>query len=399
MERSRELDAEIDARSVPGAAGKLAELSGPEIAAELTRLDPAFALDVLAELPTEARERAITEVPPDVAAQWQRNQIYERSTVGRMMEPVVAAFPPERSVGETIEALRELVTRALITYVYVVDADERLVGIVTMRDLLFSPRECKLEQVMLRGPFALNATMRLEDAMRPVLERHYPVYPVVGSDHRLIGLVRGQTMFEAQAIEISLQAGSMVGVDKEERVSTPLHQAFRMRHPWLQINLFTAFGTAAVVSMFHHTIEQIVVLAAFLPVLSCLAGNNGCQALAITLRGLTLGDLERHPVQMVVARELRLGALNGFFTGVVGGIAMYFFARASGEASPLLLAFVMVIAMVVTCVLSCLLGTLVPLAVRRLGADPATASSIFLLTITDIIGMGFMLLLATAFLL
>ena len=132
--------------------------------------------------------------------------------------------------------------------------------------------------------------------------------------------------------------------------------------------------------------------------LSCLAGNNGCQALAITLRGMTLGDLERQPVLAVVARELRLGGLNGFFTGVVGGVAMYFFARAAGESSPLLLAFIMVIAMVVTCVLSCLLGTLVPLAVRKFGADPATASSIFLLTITDIIGMGFMLLLASAFL-
>jgi magnesium transporter len=190
----------------------------------------------------------------------------------------------------------------------------------------------------------------------------------------------------------------MVGVDKEERVNTPLREAFRMRHPWLQINLFTAFGTAAVVSMFHDTIERIVVLAAFLPVLSCLAGNNGCQALAITLRGLTLGDLKHYPVLSLLAREMRLGALNGFFTGVVGGIAMYFFARAGGEDSPLLLAFVMIIAMVVTCVLSCLLGTLVPLALRRLGADPATASSIFLLTITDIIGMGFMLLLASALL-
>jgi magnesium transporter len=399
MERSRELDAQIEARSAAGTAAVLAALSGAEIAAVLTALDPAFALDALAELPTAARERAMSEVPRDVAAQWQRNQIYARGSVGRMMEPVVAAFPPGHGVGETIDALRELVTRSLITYVYVVDAAERLVGIVTMRDLLFSDRERTLEQVMLRGPFSLNAAMRMEDAMRVVLDRHYPVYPVVDSEHRLVGLLRGQTMFKAQAIEISLQAGSMVGVDKEERVSTPLGQAFRMRHPWLQINLFTAFGTAAVVSMFHDTIERIVVLAAFLPVLSCLAGNNGCQALAITLRGLTLGDLERYPVRAVVMRELRLGALNGFFTGVVGALAMYLFARAGGQSSPVLLGFIMLVAMVVTCVLSCLLGTLVPLAVRRLGADPATASSIFLLTITDIMGMGFMLALAAALLL
>ena len=394
-----DLAEDIKARSAAGAAAKLAGAGGAEIADALAHLNPAFTQDVLDALPDETRERALAAAPARLVAQWQRNAFYERGAIGRMMEPLIAAFSPQQTVGEAIAELRELVKSVLVTYCYVADADSRLIGIVTMRDLLFAEHQRTLGEIMDPEVFALHAATPLEAAMREVLDRHYPVYPVVDAERRLLGLVRGQSMFEAQAISITLQAGSMVGVDKEERVSTPLRQAFRMRHPWLQINLLTAFGTAAVVSMFHDTIERIVVLAAFLPVLSCLAGNNGCQALAITLRGLTLGDLERHPVLSVVTRELRLGALNGFFTGVVGGVAMYFFARASGEASPVLLAFVMVISMVVTCVLSCLLGTLVPLAVRRLGADPATASSIFLLTITDIIGMGFMLLLATAFLL
>lgn len=394
-----DLGAEIESRSATGAAAKLAERPGDEIAAALLSLNAAFAQEVLGALGDEARERALAAAPARVAAQWQRNALYDEGSVGRMMEPVVAAFLPDQTVGEVIAELRELVKSVQITYCYVVDDDSRLVGLVTMRELLFLDDERRLADIMNRNVFAFHAATPVEAAMREALDRHYPVYPVVDAERRLIGLLRGQTLFEARAIQITLQAGSMVGLDKEERVSTPLREAFRMRHPWLQINLFTAFGTAAVVSLFHETIEQVVVLAAFLPVLSCLAGNNGCQALAITLRGLTLGDLERHPVTAVVVRELRLGALNGLFTGIVGAIAMFFFALAQGESSPLVLAFVMLIAMVVTCVLSCLLGTLVPLAVRRFGADPATASSIFLLTITDIIGMGFMLLLATAFLL
>ena len=399
METLADLTEEIKSRSAPGAAAKLAGRSGTEIVAGLLSLNAGFAQDVLGALPDEARERALAAAPAPVAAQWQRNAFYEENSVGRMMEPVIAAFSPGQTVGETIAELRELVKSVLVTYCYVVDGESRLVGVVTMRELLFAEDERQLEEIMDRKVFALHAATPIEAAMREALDRHYPVYPVVDAERRLLGLVRGQTMFEARAIEITLQAGSMVGLDKEERVSTPLRQAFRMRHPWLQVNLLTAFGTAAVVSMFHETIERVVVLAAFLPVLSCLAGNNGCQALAITLRGLTLGDLERHPVVSVVGRELRLGALNGFFTGIVGAIAMFFFALAQGESSPFILALVMLVSMVVTCVLSCLLGTLVPLVVRRFGADPATASSIFLLTITDIIGMGFMLLLATAFLL
>ena len=120
-------------------------------------LSPAFAQDVLEELPNDARERAISAAPSDVARQWQRNGLYDRETVGRMMEPVVAAFDPQHTVGQTIEELRELVTRALITYVYVVDDDGRMLGIVTMRDLLFSERGRRLEEVMLRGAFALRA--------------------------------------------------------------------------------------------------------------------------------------------------------------------------------------------------------------------------------------------------
>ena len=216
-----DLNDEIKSRSDTGAAEKLRHLSGDEIARKLMQLSPGFAQDVLAALPNDARERATSAAPGDVARQWQRNALYDPGTVGRLMEPVVAAFPPETRVGDTIEELRELVTRALITYVYVVNDEDHLLGIVTMRDLLFSPHERTLEQVMLRGAFALHSAMPMKDAMRLVLDRHYPVYPVVDAEQRLIGLVRGQTMFEAQAIEITLQAGSMVGLEKEERLATP----------------------------------------------------------------------------------------------------------------------------------------------------------------------------------
>lgn len=389
-----DLSEEIEARSVSGAAAKLAAAPGEALAAALMRLSPGFAQDVLGALPDDARERALAAAPREVAAQWQRNAFYEPHAVGRMMEPVVAAYPARQTVGETIERLHELVKTVLVTYIYVVDAEQRLVGVVTMRDLLFNPRERRLEEVMLTEVFALHATAHLEQAMRQVLDRHYPVYPAVDADGRLIGLVRGESMFEAQAIELTLQAGTMVGVGKEERADTSLWQSFRMRHPWLQVNLFTAFATATVVKLYDGTIQEIVVLAAFLPLLSCLAGNNGCQALAVTLRGITLGDLDRHRLRDIVAKEAKLGALNGLFIGIVAGVAMFLFARGE-ESSPVLLALIMLASMVFACVLSCLLGTLVPMLVRRLGADPATASSLFVLSVTDTLGMLFMLVLAT----
>jgi len=226
-----DLSDEVKSRSHAGAAEKIVNLPGADLARELMHLSPGFAQDVLGALPTDARERAISAAPADVARQWQRNSLYDPGTVGRMMEPVVAAFAPEREVGAIIEELRELVTRALITYIYVVDPEGQLLGIVTMRDLLFSGRERKLEDVMLRGAFALHAAMPVQDAMKLVLDRHYPAYPVCDENGVLLGLVRGQAMFEEQAFEITAQVGTMVGVEKDERHATSLKPGVKPGRP------------------------------------------------------------------------------------------------------------------------------------------------------------------------
>jgi magnesium transporter len=316
-------------------------------------------------------------------------------TVGRLIESVNAAFSPEQTVAETIEALREKVKTVPITYVYVVAADERLLGVVTMRDLLFSDRDRTLGEVMLRDPFALWADLQVEEAMKRVLDKHYPVYPIVDATGRLRGLVRGQTMFAARAIEISAQPGAMVGVEKEERLSTRWQRSLVMRHPWLQLNLLTAFLAAAVVGAFQGTLDRLVILAIFLPVLAGQSGNTGCQALAVTLRGITLGELKPGSERGLIAKEAGLGMLNGVGVGLFAGLGMYITASGQHATSPVLLAFVVFLAMVGSCVASGISGAMVPLTLKRFGFDPATASAIFLTTATDVVSMGMLLGLAT----
>jgi magnesium transporter len=154
-----------------------------------------------------------------------------------------------------------------------------------------------------------------------------------------------------------------------------------------------------VVGLFENTIAQIVALAVFLPVLAGQSGNTGCQALAITLRGLTLGELADIPVSRLLRKEIILGAMNGFFVGLIAAGAMWVYAGMTDVEQPMILAFVVLLAMVGACIGSGVFGILVPLTLRRFGADPAMASSIFLTTFTDILGMGLMLMLATSMLL
>lgn len=248
---------------------------------------------------------------------------WPEDSIGRLMETPLAVFLPQQTVGEAIETIRELVKQAFITYAWVLEADGKLVGVITMRDLLFSDRSAALGEVMLKQVFALKATTPLLDAMKLTLDKHYPVYPVVDDEGRLKGTVRGQRMFEAQAVELSAQAGEMVGVTKEERLATPWGRSLLFRHPWLQLNLLTAFVAAFVVGLFEGTLQKIVLLAVFLPVLAGQSGNTGCQALAVTLRGLTLGELKAGAERALVAKEALLGLLNGALVGVTAGAGMF----------------------------------------------------------------------------
>jgi magnesium transporter len=363
--------------------------------AALQALSPGFAQDILNELSPKDRKAILAAAAMPQRVQWLRNERYEEETIGRLMEPPAAVFTPGQTIGETVAEVRELVKTTLITYGFVVDDEGRLLGIVTMRDLLLSDRNESLESVMLRDPFFLTPETELVDAMKMVVTRHFPVYPVCDSEGRLLGQVRGQAMFEEQAYEISAQAGRMVGVDKEERLSTPWPLSLKFRHPWLQLNLVTAFLAAAVVGIFQDTIDQIVILAAFLPVLAGQSGNTGCQALAVALRGMTLGELQPGRERALVMKEGLLGLLNGALVGVVAAAGMYIAARMQGNPAALMLAAIVFLAMILSCIVSGIAGALIPLTLRRLGADPATASSIFLTTATDVASMGLFLALAT----
>lgn len=370
----------------------------PLDAAELlSRETPERVGEALAELPPELADRIQLYLPAELRRQ-AAQELAEavEGTVHEMMEPALALLPAATTVERAIAFLRAHPTPQQITYLYITDSDERLIGMVVIRDLLLAEPGETLAEVMLPDPFCIPVDMQAGEAIKAALHRHYPVYPVVDGERHVVGLVRGWRLFERQAVEISAQSGQMVGVDKEERLATSFWAAFRMRHPWLQVNLLSAFLAGFVVSMFEGTITQIVALAAFLPILAGQSGNTGCQALAITLRGITLGDIEKFAVGGLVRKEVMLGAINGLFTGLVAGIAMWWTASRGGNADALLLGGVIVLAMIGSCMMSGMFGVLVPIALRRFGADPATASSIFLTTGTDIAGMGLMLFLATS---
>jgi len=361
----------------------------------LNRLPFSLALRILSDFPEERSENIALIGSSEVGQQWTSNHAYPEDSVGRLMEKPVAVFNRDTTVSQATDEIRRIVADALITYAYVVESDNRLCGVVVMRDLLLADDAQTLGELMIPEPFFFTPEVSVADAMQATLRRHYPVYPVCDQRGELIGLVSGHAVFEENTYELTAQTGRMVGIDKEEHLHTHFLTSLKYRHPWLQLNLMTAFLAAFVVGMFEDTISRIVMLAVFLPVLAGQSGNTGSQSLAITLRGMTLGEMTDGMFKKVALKEIYLGLANGFLVGITASIAMYAYATWSNSPLALSLAMIVLMAMVGSCVISGLTGVLVPLGLKRLGADPTTASAIFLTTATDVVSMGMFLGFAT----
>jgi magnesium transporter len=336
----------------PNEAAALIERTVPTEAVEaLMQLNPALVQNILKQMEKGPRRFLTASAPAEVAEQWKRNTQYAEGSIGRLMEAPLAVFSPEMTVGDATEALRPLVRTAFVTYVYVVDSEGHLAGLVTMRDLLFNDRAARLADVMLANPFALRPDLPVPDAMKLTVNRHYPQYPVTDGEGKLVGLVRGAALFELEAFEITAQAGSMVGVEKEERVSSSLKQSFKFRNPWLLINLLTAFAAGGVVAIFQGTLDKLVILATFLPVLAGSrqhrlpgAGGDGARHHA--------GRREARHGKRLMTKEALLGLANGAVTGLLCGIAMYGYAVYEHNPHALMLGFVVMMAMIGSCCLS-----------------------------------------------
>lgn len=387
---------EVIERHDPEQASKLlASEANATIAQVLEAENPAFVDDILEQFPAQRRAEILDAADRSWADQWRKNQAYPEESIGRLMDAPLAVLKPGFTVQQTLDVLRPIVKEALVTYGWVVDEQHKLVGVLVFRELLFADESARVSDLMVKDPFQLRASMPVMDAMREAIKWHLPAYPVCSDSGEFLGTVRGQNLFEQHAFELSAQAGAMVGVEKEERLATPWPKSLKLRHPWLQLNVFTAFIAAAVVGTFQTTLDQLVILAVFLPVLAGQSGNTGCQALAVALRGMTLGDLEPGTERAVISKEALLGFLNGALVGLTAATGMVILGTLQGDSNAWTLGLVVLLAMMGACTVSGVAGAVVPLTLRRLGADPATASSIFLTTASDVVSMGLFLGLAT----
>lgn len=313
---------------------------------------------------------------------------YPEGTVGALMENQILAMPQDTKVSAAIRTIRSR-RREDFYYAYVTDRESKLVGVLNMRHLLVAEPDDLLESIMIRDVAALSAS-KPSEAITEVVKRHrYFALPVVDDQGRLAGIISNKTIMTLTASEASDDIQTIFGAGGDEEALSPVGFSIRKRLPWLIINLLTAFLASATVLLFEDKIMQVAALGVLLPIVAGQGGNAGAQSLAVVIRGLALGQVTAGKTRRLIFKEV----MGGFVNGLV--IALLTFGAIYAWRQDLPLATAIGLAMVINMVVATLFGAIIPVLLKRLGRDPAQASSIILTTFTDCIGFLTFLGLAT----
>jgi len=375
----------------PDVAFEMLELLPEPLALHLlAEAEPLVSVAVLTQLDAKPREAWLKRLDTEVALELRALLAYPDDCAGRMMDPRVSPLRLGMTVAEAIERLRQI-RRSGLRELFVVDDEGRLTGRVEVHDLALAAPELPLADIT-RGVVAFVGELDPREEVVETLQTHpITALPVVNVSGRFIGTIRQAELVAAVEEETSLDIQTMVGASPDERALSSPGFAVKKRLPWLQINLLTAFLAAAVVGLFESTIAQFTALAVLLPVVAGQSGNAGAQALAVTMRGLVLREISLRHWPAVVGKEALTGLVNGLAVAATTGIGVYAWSRSGA------LVGVITLAMVISMLAAGLAGALVPMLLRRFGQDPATASSIILTTVTDVVGFFSFLGIAAMF--
>ena len=375
------------------AARLLAELNRDEAVRILSRMDPDDAVDLLAELPRETVQDILRRLEERERKELSELLSYPPDTAGGLMSPEVVALPQDMSCQEAIETLRRVAEEMeTVYYAYVVDEERRLIGVLSLRDLVFARPETPIHQIMHTDVMSVPAHLDVEEVARLFDRYNFLALPVVDEEGRLLGIVTVDDVIDAIREEATEDLYRLAGAPLEERVDTPWYRSLRLRLPWLYLNLATAFLAASVVGAFESVVAKVAALAIFMPVIAGQGGNAGMQTVTIVTRGIALGEVPKGKGWRILAKELTLGLLHGLIIGITVGAIAYAW---KGSFYLGLIAF---LAMVFNLIAAGTAGAVIPLTLRALRLDPALASSIFLTTVTDTLGFFFLLGLGMLFL-
>ena len=299
-------------------------LDQSEVSRILDQMPPDEAADVVETLPEEQASRILHEMPPDEAEEIQELLQYGESTAGGIMTPEFIAVHEEMTVGQALDHVRKSVTREGVFYVYVVDDHDHLVGLVPLRRLITADPSTTVHVIRRTDVVSVTADTDQEEVARLVTKHHLLAVPVVDRNHRLLGTVTIDDVIDVIHEEATEDIHRLGGVSADETIFDPTSKVVRRRLFWLLVNLPTAVLAATVVGLFEPSIQALAALAVFMPIVAGMGGNAGIQTFTVIVRAMALGDLTLANTRKVLLREAVIGLANGVAAGTVAGLIAYF---------------------------------------------------------------------------
>ncbi len=373
--------------------GKLiASISKAELTEIVDEMATDDAADVIAELPHEEAKTVLEGIGWEESAEVQKLLKYPEDTAGGIMQTELVMVSEDATIQETIEQVREKSEEmAHIHNVFVVDDALRLIGFVPLEKLILTRPHLPIKDIMNNKPVKVLAETDQEEVARIFQKYDLVTLPVIDKDERLLGRITIDDVMDVVEEEIFEDFYKMAGLNTDERVLDPPSRSFTMRFPWLLINLATAFLAASVVKVFENTIQTVVTLAVFMPVVAGMGGNAATQTITVVVRGLALGELELRNAKRVLLKNIAVGFANGILIGAVAGIAAYFMGV------NYMIGMLLFLAMIANLVIAGFSGTIIPLILKWYKADPALSATVFVTTCTDVGGFFSFLGLAAIF--
>ncbi|NBJ70914.1 MULTISPECIES: magnesium transporter [Clostridia] len=376
-EQVRDLISEMDPRF---ASMVLAEMSADN------------AVDILNEMDKDHIASFLTIMDPSAADEIKQLLHYEEKTAGSIMTTEYIATYKTNTAKQTMQQLKEQAPDAeTIYYLYVLDEDKRLVGVLSLRDLIVAQEDTRIEAIMMEKVVAVSVGKDQEEIAQMMRDYDFLALPVVDFQDHLLGIITVDDIMDVMEEEASDDYSKLAGVTDVERPNDSALISVKKRLPWLIILLFLGMFTASLIGRFEETLNQVAVLAIFIPLIAGMAGNSGTQALAVAVRGLASGDYGKQGEMKLVLREASTGLINGIICGIVIMLVIYVWKH------NFYLGLLVGISIAATLFVATLAGALVPIFMDRIKIDPAVASGPFITTINDIISILIYFSLATFF--
>ena len=307
---------------------------------------------------------------------------YPENSVGRQMSEEVAKISTGLKVKDALKELKALHDNVEdLIYVYSVDNEGKLTGVISFREIVFADENELIKNVMIQNPISVNPSSDQEEAAILIKQYELLALPVVDKSNKLIGQTTVNTALDVIQTEIAEDFSQSFGAGAEETIFTPIQKSIRLRLPWIATNMGLAFIVSLLISQFEETIASDILLAALMPVVALVGGNSGAQSLAIVIRALARNDVSDARVFEVIGKQTFIGIINGIFVGVLSFLILSFIGLNDYSLA-------LSIAVFGNIFIGNLFGSSIPLMLKKIGFDPALASNIFLTLITDIVGFA-----------